>query len=127
MAAASADSETHNTETAIVEAILLGLSDGKLPAQVKARLSGFDPKGFDLAQTVKSLEPLDASHRKELFAMVSKVTESDDIHDLDESAFIIALAKATGASADEYAGLTVELAEAPGAAPPPAPTQTKKP
>jgi hypothetical protein len=44
-----------------------------------------------------------------LLALVARVTESDDVHDLAESDFIVRVAKAIGATPGEYQGLTVEL------------------
>lgn len=35
---------------------------------------------------------------------MAKVTESDDVHDLDESDFIVGVARAIGASKDELRG-----------------------
>ena len=50
---------------------------------------------------------------------VARVTESDDVHDLEESDFIVRVAKAIGASREEYAGLTITLEES--VKPPPLP------
>ncbi|MEZ4405415.1 MAG: TerB family tellurite resistance protein [Polyangiales bacterium] len=109
MAAASADNETHSAERGAINAILSTLAGGSLPASLEARARDFNPDGFDMAATVKALGPLDAEHRRDLLGLVSKVTESDDVHDLDESDFIVRLARAIGASPAEYEGLTVEL------------------
>lgn len=121
MAAASADNETHSAERGAINAILSTLAGGSLPASLEARARDFNPDGFDMASTAKALGPLDAEHRKELLGLVSKVTESDDVHDLDESDFIVRLAKAIGASPAEYEGLTVELT--PSGRPPPSPAK----
>lgn len=121
MAAASADSETHSAERGAVNEILATLAGGSLPASLEARARDFNPAGFDLAATAKALGPLDAARRKELLGLVSRVTESDDVHDLEESDFIVRLAKAIGASPDEYEGLTVELK--PSKAPPAPPAK----
>lgn len=109
LAAAHADSETVSAETDAARSILAKLSGSSLSAALSARLDGFDAKSFDLGAAAKSLGALDAEHRKELLAMIAQITESDDVHDLDESEFIVRVARAIGASPADYKGLTIEL------------------
>lgn len=109
MAAAGADQETLSTETSAVRKILKELSGGKVSADIDARVRGFTPRAFDLAATSAGLGSLDEAHRRALLALVSRVTESDEVHDLAESDFIVRVAKVIGAAPGEYAGLTVEL------------------
>lgn len=118
LAAAHADRETVREERSAVEAILKGLAGDPLSEALSDRLKGFDGGRFSLDAAAKGLGALDGAHRREVLALVSRVTESDDVHDLDESEFIMRLARAIGASKDDYAGLTVELT---ASAPPPVP------
>lgn len=118
MAAAGADQEMLATETSAVRKILKELAGGRVTPELDARVRGFDAKRFDLAAAAKGLGGLDETLRRALLGLVARVTESDDVHDLAESDFIVRLAKAIGAAPAEYAGLTVELV---ASAPPPVP------
>lgn len=109
MAAAGADQETLATETSAVRKILKELQGAKVSPEIDARVRAFSPKGFDLAAASAGLGALDEASRRALLALVARVTESDDVHDLAESDFIVRLAKAVGATPGEYQGLTVEL------------------
>jgi uncharacterized tellurite resistance protein B-like protein len=109
MAAAGADQETLATETSAVRKILKELQGAKVSSEIDARVRAFSPKGFDLAAAAAGLGKLDESSRRALLALVARVTESDDVHDLAESDFIVRVAKAIGATPGEYQGLTVEL------------------
>ena len=118
MAAAGADQETLATETSAVRKILKELQGAKVSSEIDARVRAFSPKGFDLAAATAGLGKLDEPSRRALLALVARVTESDDVHDLAESDFIVRLARAVGAAPGEYQGLTVELLPS---APPPLP------
>jgi uncharacterized tellurite resistance protein B-like protein len=109
MAAAGADQETLATETSAVRKILKELQGTKVSSEIDARVRTFSPKGFDLAAAAAGLGKLDESARRALLALVSRVTESDDVHDLAESDFIVRVARAIGAAPGEYQGLTVAL------------------
>lgn len=109
MAAAGADQEMLSAETSTVRKILKELSGARVSPELDARVRGFDAKRFDLAAASKGLGALDADGRRALLALVSRVTESDDVHDLAESDFIVRVAGAIGAAPEEYAGLTVSL------------------
>jgi uncharacterized tellurite resistance protein B-like protein len=109
MAAAGADQETLATETSVVRKILKELQGAKVSSEIDARVRAFSAKGFDLAMTSAALGKLDEPSRRALLALVSRVTESDEVHDLAESDFIVRVARAIGATPGEYQGLTVEL------------------
>lgn len=123
MAAAGADEETLSAETSAVRKILKELSGGKVSAELDARVRGFDARRFDLAVTAEGIGSLDEAHRRALLALVSRVTESDEVHDLAESDFIVRVAKVLGAAPGEYQGLTVELLVP---TPPPIPTSGQR-
>ena len=118
MAAAGADQETLATETSTVRKILKELQGAKVSSELDARVRAFSPRGFDLAAATAGLGALEAEARGALLGLVARVTESDDVHDLAESDFIVRLARAIGAAPGEYKGLTVELVPS---TPPPVP------
>ncbi len=119
LAAAAVDRETLLEERGAVRDILAELAGGGIDAQLEQRLQAFRASDFDLAAAAAGLDLRDATQRREALGFVSRVTESDDVHDLYESDFILRFAKAIGASPDEYAGLTVELTPSE---PPPVPS-----
>lgn len=118
LAAAHADRETAEVETDAARAILSKLAGDPLPAEISSRIAGFAPSSFELASSAKALGALSAAQRRELLTFIAQITESDDVHDLDESEFIVRVARAIGASPAEYQGLTIELT---ASAPPPVP------
>lgn len=117
IAAASADGVAQDVERGTVRAIVKEL--GAPTSMLDKRIKGFDAASFDLKKTAASLNLKTSAERRELLQLVARVTESDDVHDLDESDFIVAVAKAIGATKDEYAGLTISLEESK---PPPLPS-----
>ncbi|MFO0647055.1 MAG: TerB family tellurite resistance protein [Polyangiales bacterium] len=119
MAAAHSDGSVENVEDRVVREIIAGLAGGKSPA-LDARIKSFKASAFDLDKAAAALKLTTSAQRKELLQLVAKVTESDDVHDLDESDFIVGVAKAIGASKDEYAGMTISLEES--GKPPPLPS-----
>ncbi len=118
MAAASADGVAQDVEHGAVRAIVKEL--GGQAATLEARIKGFKAASFDLNKTAAALNLKTPAQRKELLQLVARVTESDDVHDLDESDYIVAVARAIGASKEEYAGLTISLEENK---PPPLPSK----
>jgi uncharacterized tellurite resistance protein B-like protein len=120
MAAAHADGVMHPVERDTVRSLVAMYTGSSVPAAIEARMHAFSLETFDLAQTVLALGPMDVAARKEIFSLVVRVTESDEVHDFDESDFIVQLANVMGASKEEYIGLTVSLEFDP--LPPPLPT-----
>ena len=119
MAAAHADGDVQKIEGSAVREVLKGLAGGALAKDLAARIDGFKLAAFDLGKAAAALMLGDAATRKELLQLVARVTESDDVHDLEESDFIVRVANAIGASREEYAGLTITLEES--VKPPPLP------
>jgi uncharacterized tellurite resistance protein B-like protein len=113
MGAAHADGRLEASEQATVRELLADLSAGALPAEVEARIKGFDPKSFDLAAIAAQFVGDALDDRKRLLYLVAAIHEADDELDLAEDAFMAALAKALElpASATEGLVLTVEVEE----------------
>lgn len=126
-AAAHADGEAHLHEGRALREVVTELAGGTLSDALAARIQGFDPAKFDFKAAGAALELSTSEARKSLLGLVARVTESDDVHDLDESDFIVKVAQAIGADASEYEGLTVSLVEAKAepkvSKPPPVPTK----
>ena len=121
MGAAFADGRYEHVEGVAVRRVLAEMAeDEDLPAEVQQRIDDFDPDSFDLEGECSLLFLTSSDERKELLKMVAVVTDADDVHDLDESYYIVQVARCIGASEDEYAGLTIEIL-AVSEGPPPVP------
>jgi hypothetical protein len=79
-----------------------------LPAALEARIDGFRPAAFDLDATVASLAIDDAASKRQLLELIAAVHEADDITDLDEDAYLRAVAEALGVPAADYADLVID-------------------
>ena len=123
MGAAYADGSLDGVELKTVVTILSSLMGGAIPTEVKTHLGAFRTEKFDLPRTCEGLELAGPKDRKGLLALVAKITEADEIHDLDESAYIRRVATHIAASPDEWRGLTVEIVSISSlyTAPPPIP------
>jgi len=120
--AAHADGQVQMEEEAIILQLLAGLLDqDELPEELIKYLGAFDPETFNLEETCKALAADTAERRREILALVAQVTEVDEIHDLDESHYIIQVARGIGASPEEYKDLTVDVSSGRSFTPPPIP------
>lgn len=120
--AAHADGKVQMEEEAIILQLLAGLLDqDELPQELVDHLGAFDAGSFSLEPSCKALALDTPERRRELLALVAQVTEVDEIHDLDESHYIKQVARAIGASPEEYRDLTVDVSSGPGFTPPPVP------
>jgi uncharacterized tellurite resistance protein B-like protein len=127
MGAAYADGTFEGEEGEAVKRVLKELLDGgELPDELIQRMYQFDPKEFDLQAACDQLQAEDAEDRRFLLNLASTITESDESHDLDESAYIRRLGGALGASPEEYKDLTVEIISISGVRKPPPPLPTRK-
>jgi uncharacterized tellurite resistance protein B-like protein len=127
MGAAYADGTLEGAEAEAVHRVLRELFDGKeLPAEILARVEGFDPKDFDLQTACESLNIETPEDRRMLLNLVSTITESNESHDFDESAYIRRVGVCLGASSKEYEDLTVEIISVSGVRRPPPPLPRKK-
>jgi uncharacterized tellurite resistance protein B-like protein len=110
MGAAYADGVHQEEEAAAIEKVLQELIEQPtLPAALRQHIAAFDPKSFDVAKACAALGPRTAQERKQLLRLIATVTEIDQIHDFDESDYIIQVAKHIGAEPDEYKGLTMTV------------------
>lgn len=121
MAAAHADGDVQKVEGTAVREVVKGLAGGALPTSLAARIDGFTFEAFDLGKAAGALKLGDAAARREFLQLVARVTESDDVHDLAESDYIVRVAHAIGAARADYAGLTITLEESVKPPPLPAP------
>ena len=127
MGAAHADGSLEGTETDAVRQVLSELLDGgELTSDLVDRVERFDPKAFDLQAACDQLKTETPEERRFLLNLVSSITESDESHDLDESAYIRRVGACLGASSEEYKDLTVEIISISGIQRPPPPLPKKK-
>lgn len=114
MGAAHADGDLDGVEVETVRGILVRLAaDGALSNEVEARLAAFDPGAFDLATACAALRLAGSEARRQILGLVGEVSECNDIHDLDESAYIRRVAVQLGATPEEYRSLVVDVLGAP--------------
>ena len=134
LGAAYADEHLHDREKEEVRGLIEDLA-GKVPREVDARISSFDPKRFDLAKAVAPFRADSTDDRRKLLVLVSAVIEADEEIDLAEDDYLRALAKALALPESALEGLTVDVhAEELEAAfeivvakpPPPPPPAAKK-
>ncbi len=109
MGAAHADHEYLSEEAATVRR-LLGelLGDETLPADVEARIAGFSTDEFDVAAAAVVFAGDPASEKRKLLELVAAVSDSDDETDLDEDAYLRALAGAIGVADVDIADLVLD-------------------
>lgn len=109
LGAVYADSERTDAEIAAVKKLITSVFDGELPADVAARLDDFDASKFELDT---ALEPFVSDppelHRK-LLELVAAVRDADEIHDLEEDAYITRVAGMLGVPKLAYADLVLDL------------------
>lgn len=109
LGAACADGASQREESeAIIQILAEEQGGGELPEPVIKHLMAFDVQRFDLATSCLALDMSTPERRRWLLQLCARVTECDDVHDLDESDYIVRVAKCIGAGREEYAGLTVD-------------------
>jgi uncharacterized tellurite resistance protein B-like protein len=122
MGAAHADGVHQREEAAAIGRVLCSqLGQPELPAELRARIEVFDPAAFDLARSCGALGLSTSAERRQLLQLVAVVTEVDEVHDFDESDYIVEVARAIGAGPEDYAGLTVDVKYEALPEPPPVP------
>jgi uncharacterized tellurite resistance protein B-like protein len=124
MGAAFADGRFEGDEAQTVAAALLeALGEEELPKDLVVRMDKFDDAGFEVEKACAALRIGGAADRKALLALVARITECDDVHDLGETDYIVRVAKAIGAEREEYEKLVIEvISDAPARrTPPPVP------
>jgi uncharacterized tellurite resistance protein B-like protein len=109
MAAAFADRRLEGREVGAVRAALRrATGEPALPAALEARIDGFRPAAFDLASTVAGLTLDDSASKRQLLELIAAVHEADDVTDLDEDAYLRAVAEALGVPVADYADLVID-------------------
>lgn len=121
MGAAYADGSFDGTEAQVIEQVLGTLVGLPLPDALRERVIAFDPRGLDVEAAVAVLAPQGAADRRGLLALLASVTDADDIHHMAEDAYLNRVADAAGASAEERAGLTLDILWDVSLVPPPMP------
>lgn len=123
LAAAFADGKFVGEESAEIERILqdrLGVET--LPDEVVQHIWNFDPEDFDLSASCRRFHLKGPDDRRSLLRLVADVVEADQIHDMDEDAFIRQVAAEIGSEPEEYEDLTVDIISISAlTAPPPIP------
>ena len=124
MGAAHADGRYESREADAIRDVLRDLvQDDLLPHELYSYLDQFDVESFDLKKCCEALKLDSPPKRRFMLKLVARVTEEDEIHDLDETAYIKQVARCIGAVPEEYADLTVEFSSGQdeGSTPPPVP------
>jgi uncharacterized tellurite resistance protein B-like protein len=109
LGAAHADARFEDRERDEIREMLADLAGAKLPPDVEARIAAFDPGTFDLAKTAAAFKADDADERRRLLFLVAAVNDADDELDLDEDAYLRALAAALELPASALEGLALEV------------------
>jgi uncharacterized tellurite resistance protein B-like protein len=110
LGAAHADARLEGVERAAVRRLLQDLlGAGELPAEVGARVERFSGEGFDLAAAARAFAVDPPIQKRKLLELVAKVQEADDVLDLDEDAYLVALARALELPEADYKDLTLEV------------------
>lgn len=118
LGAAHADADYDGREAIVIGEILESLVKDGVPEAVQSTVAAFSPDAFDVESACSSLD-FNARERHSVFALIARVIEADDVHDLSESTYITRVAKGLGASPEEYAEYVVDFIELN---PPPVPS-----
>ena len=120
--AAHADGRSQEEEEVMITRLLQGLiNEAPLPQEIMDHLSAFNPETLDLEGACAALELETRKQRRQLLLLVARVTEVDEVHDLDEGHYIKRIARYIGASPEEYADLAADVTSGEGDIPPPVP------
>jgi uncharacterized tellurite resistance protein B-like protein len=86
------------------------LGTDEVPAEQAARLKSFNPAKFDAAAAAASLKSETSEHKRKILELIASVSESDDVIDMDEDAYLRKVAKGLGME-NEIDDLTIEVLE----------------
>ncbi len=112
LGAAYADKRLEGKELEAIRAMLTKiLGASALPAAQQARIKSFNPAKHDAHAAAHSLASLSAEAKTKIIDLVASVTESDDVIDLAEDAYLRTVATGLGLSDEEISGLTIEIIE----------------
>ncbi len=109
LAAAFADDHLDDREAERVQELLAYMLEGKLPADLEARIDEFDPKTFVLAKTAAVFKNDSAADREHLLSLVAAVHDADETLDLAEDEYLQSVATALGLSPAVLKGMTVKV------------------
>jgi hypothetical protein len=96
--------------SAINKMICKLLGTDEVPEAQAARLKSFNPAKFDAVAAAKSLAGETTEHKRKILELIATVSESDDVIDLDEDAYLRKVAKGMGME-NEIDDLTIEVLE----------------
>ncbi|MCA9672462.1 MAG: TerB family tellurite resistance protein [Myxococcales bacterium] len=126
MGAAYADGTLDGSEMKEVVKVLAELLETdpeSLPESVLTKLSVFEAEEFDIESACNGLTMAESQDRRGLLALLSKICDADDVHDLEEAHYIRRVADLIGASDEECKGLAMEVVQVREVnEPPPTPT-----
>lgn len=110
MGAAYSDNTFNGREGEVVRAKLAEWFEvDELPAEINTQLRDFSPDEFDLTSTAALLSIDDQAEARKVLELVAAVHDADDELDLDEDAFLRALAKELGVDESTYSDLKLEI------------------
>ncbi len=115
MGAAYADDNLDGRELETVRKLLAdAMGEDDLPDDVEAKLHLFDPDTFDIQEEVDAIELGGDDMKLKLLELIVAVHDSDDVLEIGEDEYVIAVAEALGLPKEKYAKLTldIELVEA---------------
>lgn len=108
LGAAYADKEFHDREREEVRAMLADLA-GSLTPELETRITGFDPKKFDLAKTAAAFKTDPPDDRRRLLFLVAAINEADEEVDLAEDEYLRALAAALDLPPEALDGMVLDV------------------
>jgi uncharacterized tellurite resistance protein B-like protein len=112
LGAAYADKQIDNVEIMSIRMILGDLlGNAVLPPWLETHIDNFDPKVFDLKECCISLFKYNKPDSKLLLDLLSKITDSNGVHDLQEGSYLLKVAKYIKASPELYDNLALEIIE----------------
>lgn len=109
LGAVYADSERTDAEIEAVKKLLVSVFDGELPADVAARIDGFDAAKFALDAAIEPFVDDPPELHRKLLELVAAVRDADDIVDFEEDAYITRVAAMLGVPKIAYADLVLDL------------------
>ncbi len=109
LGAAYADDEFKDREREEVRAMLSDLTGAELTKELEDRITGFDPKKFDVAKTAGELKGDSEDDRKRVLHLVAAINDADEEVDLAEDDYLRAVAKALELPDSVLSGMTVDV------------------
>jgi len=127
MGAAYADGHLAGVELRTVRDLLETLVDEKEQLDaLMAHVDKFSPDKFDLKQCCNNVDVGSLKAARTLLTMIARVTDADQIQDLDEGAYLRRVATFLGVAEEDCADLAVEVISVSDLTqPPPLPSDSK--